>query len=95
MSCERRRPESCPARLCLVGWVAPEGTTHVVCGGYPGLYPTQLVPEHLVPIVQRRLELVQAGANEAEQSNSRSDHRDELPSSCEPSLSSVNHSKAV
>ena len=44
-------------------------------------HPPQLVPEHLVPIVQRRLELVQAGANEAEQSNSWSDHRDELPSS--------------
>ena len=58
MSCGNRRAESCPIRRYLVGWVAPEGTTHVVCGGYPGLYPTQLVPEHLVPIVQRRYALV-------------------------------------
>ena len=33
----------------------------------------QLVPERLVPVVQRRLELVRAGANKAEQSNSWSE----------------------
>ena len=60
MSCGRRRPESCPARLRLVGWAAPEGVAHVVYHGYPGSYPPQLVPEHLVLIVQRRLELVRA-----------------------------------
>ena len=58
---------SCPARLCLVGWAAPKGAAHVVCYGYPGLYPPQLVPERLIPVVQRRLELVRAGANRAEQ----------------------------
>ena len=63
MSCERRRLESCPARLRLMGWAAPEGTAHVVCRGYLGSYPPQLVPKHLVPIVQRCLELVRAGAN--------------------------------
>ena len=46
-----------------------------------GSYPPHLVLERLVPIVQRRLELVRAGANKAEQSNSWSNHRDELPSS--------------
>ena len=61
---------SCPARLHLVGWAAPEGVAHVVCRGYPGSYPPQLVPERLVPVVQRRLELVRAGANIVEQSNS-------------------------
>ena len=86
MSCGRRRAESCPARLHLVGWAAPRGAAHVVYRGYPGLYPPQLVPEHLVSIVQRRLELVRAGANKAEQSNSWSDHHDELPSSCDPSF---------
>ena len=50
---------------------------------------TQLVLEHLVPVVQRRLELVRAGVNKAEQSNSWSDHRDELPNSCEQLPSSV------
>ena len=82
MSCGRRRPESCPARLRLVGWAAPEGAAHVVCRGYPGSYPPQLVLERLIPVVQRRLELVQAGANEAEQSNSWSNHHEELLSSC-------------
>jgi hypothetical protein len=32
-----------------------------------GVIPPQLVPERLAPIVQRRLQLVRAGANEAEQ----------------------------
>ena len=89
MSCGRRRAESYPARLRLVGWAAPGGAAHVVYRGYPGSYPPQLAPERLVPIVQRRLELVRAGVNKVEQSNSWSDHRDELPSSCELSLSSV------
>ena len=66
--------------LRLVGWTTPDGAAHVVCRVYPGLYPPQLVPERLVSVVQRCLELVRAGANEAEQSNSWSDHRDELPS---------------
>ena len=72
---------SYPARLRLMGWAAPGGAAHVVCCGYPGSYPPQLVPERLVSVVQRRLKLVRAGANKAEQSNSWSDHRDELPSS--------------
>ena len=95
MSCGRRRPESCLASLRLVGWAALEGVAHVVCRGYPGSYPPQLVPERLVPVVQRRLELVKAGANKAEQSNSWFDHRDELPSSCEQLPSSVNCRRAV
>ena len=70
MSCGRLQAESCPARLLLVGWAALRGVAHVVCHGYPGSYPPQLVPEHLVPVVQRRLEIVRAGANKAEQSNS-------------------------
>ena len=89
MSYGRHRAESCPVRLHLVGWDAPGVTTHVVCCGYPRSYPPQLVLEHLVPIVQHRLELVRAGANEAEQSNTWSDHRDVLPSSCEQLSSSV------
>ena len=81
MSSERHRAESCSARLCLVGWAAPEGVAHVVCRGYPGSYTPQLVPERLVPVVQRHPELVRAGANNAEQSNSWSNHHVELPSS--------------
>ena len=68
MSYGRRRAESCPARLRLVGWAAPEGATHVVYHGYLGSYPPQLVSEHLAPAVQHRFELVRAGANKAEQS---------------------------
>ena len=64
-----------------MGWAAPRGAAHVVCRGYLGLYPPQLVPERLVLVVQRRLALVRVGANTAEQSNSWSNHRDELPSS--------------
>ena len=82
---------SCPARLRLVGWAAPGGIAHVFYHGYPGSYPSQLVPEHLVPVVQRRLELVQAGTNKAKQSNSCSNHHDELSSSCEQLLSSMNY----
>ena len=91
MSCGSRRAESCPARCRLVGWAAPRGTAHVVYHGYLLVYTPQLVSERLVSIVQHRLELVRAGANKAEQSNSWSDHRDELPSSCEQLPSSVNH----
>ena len=74
---------SCPARLHLVGWAAPGGVAHVVCRGYPGSYPPQLVPERLVPVVQRCLELVRAGADKAKQSNSWPNHHDELPSNSE------------
>ena len=88
MSCGRRRAESCPVRLRLVGWATPGGVAHVVYHGYPGLYPPQLVLERLAFVVQCHLELVRAGANKAKQSNSWSDHHDELPSSCEPSPSS-------
>ena len=66
MSYGRHRPGSCPARLHLVGWAAPEGAAHVVCHGYPGSYHPQLVPERLVPVMQHCLELVRAGANKAE-----------------------------
>ena len=66
MSCGRRRAESCLTRLLLVGWATPRGVAHVVCRGYLGSYTPQLVPERLVPIVQRRLELIRAGVNNAE-----------------------------
>ena len=81
MSCERRRAESCLTRL-LVGWATPRGAAHVVYRGYPGSYTPQLVPERLVLVVQRHLELVRAGANKAEQSNTWFDYRYELLSSC-------------
>ena len=67
VSCGRRRAESCPARLCLVGWATPGGAAHVVCHGYPRSYPPQLVLERLVLVVQRRFALVRAGANKAKQ----------------------------
>ena len=91
MSCGRRQVESCPTRLRLVGWATPKGAAHVVSRGYPGSYPPQLVLEHLVPVVQHRLELVQVGANMTEQSDSWSDHRDELLSSREQLPSSMNY----
>ena len=84
MSCGRRRAESCPARLRLVGWATPRGVAMWSTMGILGHTP-KLVPKRLVPVVQRRLKLVRASANKAEQSNSWSDHRDELLSSCEPS----------
>ena len=31
-----------------MGWAAPGDATHVVCHGYLGSYPPQLVPERLV-----------------------------------------------
>ena len=89
-----RRAVPYAVSLRLVGWTAPGSAAHVVCRGYPGSYPPQLVPEHLVPAVQRRLELVRAGANKAEQPNSWSDHHVELPSNCEQLSSSVNRRQA-
>ena len=77
--------------LRLVGLATPEGAAHVVYRGYPGSYPPQLVPKHLVPVVQRHLELIRADANNVEQSNSWSNHRDELLSSCEQLPSSVDY----
>ena len=82
--------DQCRARLDLVGWATSYGAAHVLSYGYRGSYPPQLVSERLLSVVQRCLELVRAGANKAEQSDSWSDHRDELPSSCEPLSSSVN-----
>ena len=83
--------DQCHACLYLVGWATSDGVAHVLSYGYRGSYPPQLVLERLVSVVQRRLELVRAGANKAEQSDSWSDHHDELLSSCELSPSSVNH----
>ena len=60
----------CTVGLRLVGWTAPGSAAHVVCRGYPGSYPPQLVLERLVSAVQRRLELIRAGINKAEQSDS-------------------------
>ena len=80
MSCGRHRAELCPARLLLVGWATPRGIAHVAYHGYPGSYTPQLVPEHLVLVVQCRLKLVRAGANNAEQSSSWSNHHAKLPS---------------
>ena len=87
--------DQCHARLDLVGWATSDGAAHVVYHGYPGSYPPQLVLERLLPVVQRRLELVRAGANKAKQSNSWFDHHDELPSSCERLPSSVNRCRAA
>ena len=70
MSCGTRRAVPCTVSFRLVGWTTPGGAAHVVCRGYPGLYPPQLVPEHLVSAVQRHLELVRAGVNKAEQLDS-------------------------
>ena len=81
MSCGRRRAESCLARLLLMGWATPRVAAHVVYRGYLRSYTPQLVPERLVPIVQRRLELVRAGANNTEQSSSWFHHHAKL-SSC-------------
>ena len=49
MSCGRRRAESCPARLLLVGWATPRGAAHVVGHGYLGLYTPQPPKEHSTP----------------------------------------------
>ena len=50
--------DQCRARLDLVGWAISDGAAHVLSYGYWGSYPPQLVPERLVSIVQRHLELV-------------------------------------
>ena len=70
MSCDARRAVSCTVGLRIMGWTAPGSAAHIVCRGHPGSYPPQLVPERLVSTVQRRLELVRAGVNKAEQSDS-------------------------
>ena len=70
MPCGARRAAPSTMGLRLMGWTTPGSAAHVVCRGYSGSYPPQLVPELLVSIVQRHLELVQAGVNKAEQSDS-------------------------
>ena len=63
MSCGTRRAVLYTVSIRLVGWTAPGSAAHVVCRGYPESYPPQLVPERLVSVVQRRLELVRAVVN--------------------------------
>ena len=70
MSYSTRPAVPCTISLRLVGWTTLGGAAHVVCRGYPGSYPPQLVPERLVSAVQRCLELIRAGVNKAEQSDS-------------------------
>ena len=70
MSCGMRRAILCTVSLRLVGWTTPGGAAYVVYCGYPGSYPPQLVPERLVFVVQRCLELIRAGVNKVEQSDS-------------------------
>ena len=70
MSCDARRAVSCTVGLRIMGWTAPGSAAHVVYRGYPESYPPPLVSERLVSIVQRRLELVPAFVNKAEQSDS-------------------------
>ena len=41
MSYGRRRADSCPTRLLLVGWATPRGVAHVVRRGYLGSYTPQ------------------------------------------------------
>ena len=65
MSCGACRAVPCSARLRLVGWTTPDGVARVVYRMYPGSYPPQLVPERLVCAVQRRLELIRAGAHQS------------------------------
>ena len=84
MACGARRAAPCSARLRLVGWTTPGGVAHVVCRGYLGSYPPQLVLERLASAVQRRLELIREGVNKAEQSDSWSNHPNESLSSCGP-----------
>ena len=55
-----------PRKASSCGLGPPRGAAYVVCHGYPGSYTPQLVPKHLVPVVQHRLKLVRAGANNAE-----------------------------
>ena len=61
--------DQCRARLDFVGWATYDGAAHVVCRGYPGSYPPQLVPERLVSFEQRCLEQVRALWREADQFN--------------------------
>ena len=69
MRCGTRRAVPCTVGLRLVGWTTPGSAAHVVCLGIRGHTP-QLVPERFVSAVQRHLELVRAGVNKAEQSDS-------------------------
>ena len=69
-----------PRKASSCGLGPPRGAAYVVCHGYPGSYTPQLVPERLVPVVQRRLLLVRTGVNNAEQSSLWSNHHAELPS---------------
>ena len=78
-----------PRKASSRGLGHPRGVAHVVCRGYLGSYPPQLVPERLVPVVQRRLELVRAGANEAEQYRLMVRPPDELPSNREQLPNSI------
>ena len=70
MSSGTRRAAPCTVSLRLVGWITPGSAAHVVCRGYPRSYPPQLVPEHLVSTMQRRLELIRAGVNKVKHSDS-------------------------
>jgi len=70
MSYSTRRAVPCTVSLRLVGWTAPSGVAHAVYRGYLGSYLLQLVPECLVSIVQRRLEIIRAGVNKAKRSDS-------------------------
>ena len=67
MTCGSHRATPSTAFHRLVGWVSPEGAAQVGSHGYPGLYPPQLVLEHLVPIEQRCVELVRAVYLESDQ----------------------------
>ena len=49
-----------PRKASSCGLGRSGGAAHMVCRGYPGSYPPQLVPERLVPVEQRRLEQVLA-----------------------------------
>ena len=79
-----------PRKASSCGLGRPSGRSPCGPPWVSGVVTPQLVPERLASVVQRRLELVRAGANKAEQSNSWSNHRDELPSSCGQLPSSVN-----
>ena len=84
-----------PHKASSRGLGCPWGSSPCGLPWVSGVVPPQLVPERFVSVVQHRFEFVRAGANKAEQSNSWFDHRDELPSSCEPSPSSMNRRRAA
>ena len=63
-----------PRKALSCGLGHPWGRSPCGLSWVSGVIPPQLVPEHLVPVVQRRLELVRAGANDAEQSSPWSNH---------------------